>query len=483
MSEINKKELRPYFEKSNERATRVIEIVLNAYFLFGIFLAFFYDTWLVGIGVGVLALALYHSSKYFFPGRHLHHYMASLVLAIFMAQFIYQMHGLFEMHFTAFIAIIALIAYQNFWVFLPATLFIVVHHSIFAYVQYVGFVNDIESYQNIYFTQLDYMDLQTFLFHAGLVAVGVVIAAVYSEDMRKRTIEIATSLIELEKKEQQMEVNVEFANNISQGNFDIDYTLKEDDTMGKALVDMRINLKEGELSKQQETFINKGLTQASNIIRNNSGNMEELAYEIVTFIVKYAELNQGGIFVVNNEDDNDAYLELKGCYAYSRKKYLEKKVDIGQGLLGQAYLEGDVIYLKEIPKDYVNITSGLGDAPPSVLAIIPIKSEDSIEGVMELASFREIPEYRIEFLKEVAENLAVAINSTKISQKTKQLYQQSQQQTEEMRAQEEEMRQNMEELSATQEEMQRTQKEYEEKLEDAYEKIERLESELAGKTS
>jgi len=475
MSEITKKDLRPYFEESNQKATRVVEFVIHSYFVFGIFLAFFYDTWIVGIGVGILALALYHSSKYFFPDKHTHHYMASLVLAIFMAQFIYQMHGLFEMHFTAFIAIITLIAYQNIWVFLPATLFIVIHHSIFAYVQYIGFISDKESYQNIYFTQLDYMDLQTFVFHAGLVAVGVVIAAKYSEDMRKRTVAIATSLIKLKRKEEQMEVNVDFANSISKGDFDTEYDLNKEDTMGRALVDMRDNLKEGELSKEREAFINKGLTEAGNIVRNNSESMDQLAINMVSFIVKYTGLNQGGIFVVSNDENGeDQVLELKGCYAYSRQKYIEKKVEIGQGLVGQAFLEGNVIYLKEIPDNYVHITSGLGDAPPSVIAIIPIKSEDSIEGVIELAGFDEIPQYRIDFLKEVAENLAVAISSTKISQRTKELYEQSQQQTEEMRAQEEEMRQNMEELSATQEEMTRKQQEYEKLLEEANQEIAQL---------
>ena len=132
-------------------------------------------------------------------GSYAHHYIGSLVLGIFMAQFIYQMHGLFEMHFTAFVAVIVLMAYQNYKVFIPATLFIVIHHGIFAYIQYLGFVNDNETYQAIYFTQLDYMDLQTFIFHAGLVAIAVLIAASYSVYSRNRSKFLFHKMIESEE--------------------------------------------------------------------------------------------------------------------------------------------------------------------------------------------------------------------------------------------------------------------------------------------
>ncbi|MTI38024.1 PAS domain-containing protein, partial [Fulvivirga lutimaris] len=111
------------------------------------------------------------------------------------------------------------------------------------------------------------------------------------------------------------------------------------------------------------------------------------------------------------------------------------------------------------------ITSGLGDAPPSNLLLIPIQTEDSIEGVIELASFKQLEQYEIDFLKRACENIATTITSAKINVRTKLLYEESQQQTEEMRAQEEEMRQNMEELSATQEEMERTSLKFKSKYE------------------
>ncbi len=479
---LTKTQLAPFYDGINARATRVIEVLLWSYMAFGVFLAFFYDTWLVAFGVGALAMALYYSSKLLLPKTKVYHYISSLVLGIFMAQFIYQMHGLFEMHFTAFIAIIALMAFQDFTVFIPLALFVGIHHGTFAYIQYIGFIEDNAAYKAIYFSQLDYMDVQTFMFHAGLVVVGVILAAIYANDMKRRTHTMIRNIIALEKKEERMDVNVEFANHISKGEYDVPYQLDDEDTMGKALLNMRDGLKESEERETQERFTNQGLTQAATIIRNSSNDLEQLSYEMISFLVKYLNLNQGGVFVIDTDhESNEEILSLKACYAYQRKKYFEKQVEVGQGLVGQCYLEGDMIYLKEIPEGYINITSGLGEAPPSVILLVPIKNDDIIEGVIELAGFDELPTYKRDFLKEVAESLAVALNTTKVSQRTNELYAQSQQQAEEMRAQEEEMRQNMEELSATQEEMRRTQKEYEQQLTAATAKIEELELELSTK--
>lgn len=410
-------------------------------------------------------MILYFTSKQLFKGTTVNQYVASLVAGIFMAQFIYQMHGLFEMHFTAFIAIIALITYQNKYAFIPQLLFVVIHHSSFAYIQYLGYINENESYKQIYFTQLEFMDFQTFLFHAGLYAVGVVLAAIYTHNLERNTIENAENIIKLQTAEERMNQNIEFAKRISEGEFNYEYTLEEGDQMGSALVSMNSNLKESSVREKQESFKNVGLTEIGDIIRNHSENLNELTYQIVSYLVTYMNLNQGGVFILNDDDEDNKFLELKGCYAYERKKFLEKRIGIGEGLIGQCYLERNVIYLKDVPKDYVRITSGLGDATPSNLIIVPIKNEDAIEGVMELASFKLLEQYEIDFLTRACENIATTIASAKINARTKLLYEESQQQTEEMRAQEEEMRQNMEELSATQEEMERTSLKFKSKYE------------------
>src|SRR5260221_2604260 len=150
-------------------------------------------------------------------------------------------------------------------------------------------------------------------------------------------------------------------------------------------------------------------------------------------------------------------MSMVSCYAWDKKKFITQKIHLGEGLAGQAWQEVDTIYLTDIPQNYIRITSGLGDANPNAILIVPLKVNDQIFGAVEIATFGAFKDFEMEFVKRIAESIASTISSVKINARTQRLLSESQQMTEEMRAQEEEIRQNMEELQATQEEMQRGQ--------------------------
>ena len=168
-------------------ANKVNEGLLVIMFLFGVFIAFFYDTWVIAFAIGGVCLVAYYATKKMLPDSDLYQYVLSGVSAVFAAQFIYQMHGMAEMHFWVFISSTILIIYQNWKLQLPLIVIVVIHHGTFAYLQYAG-------YEQIYFTQLDYMDLTAFLFHGVLAACVCGVSGYWSYTIYKRTLQDAINL-------------------------------------------------------------------------------------------------------------------------------------------------------------------------------------------------------------------------------------------------------------------------------------------------
>ncbi|MDJ1480638.1 GAF domain-containing protein [Cytophagaceae bacterium YF14B1] len=238
---------------------------------------------------------------------------------------------------------------------------------------------------------------------------------------------------------------------------DSNQALNQNNLVGE-LQKMQKRMKEVKKEDAQRNWTNEGLNFMGELLRKET-DLDTLTNAIISELVKYIGANQGGLFLLAGDDDKP-YLELKAAYAYNRKKYLHREVTIGEGLVGQAVLEKDYIYLTDIPQDYLKITSGLGMANPTCLLIMPMKVNENVQGVIELASFEKLESYKIAFIEKLAQQMASTIVSVRTNERTRQLLDDSQQQAEEMKSQEEEMRQNMEELAATQEEMFRKEQEY-----------------------
>jgi PAS domain S-box-containing protein len=288
----------------------------------------------------------------------------------------------------------------------------------------------------------------------GILIFGIFVALsflVYR--LLNRNQKLATdSKTKLEEELSRVATLSEFIEAVSSGNYSI--SINSTDSLSERLISMRDTLRNKAEEDERRNWATAGLAQIGEILRS-SENISTLYDNIITFVVKYTKSNQGGLFLVNEDNDDDHFLELVSCYAFERKKFITKRVELGQGLIGQCYHEGATIHLREIPEEYVHITSGLGGANPKSLIVIPMRVNDKVYGVIEIASFKQYQDFEIELLEKFAESIGSSVSSIRINDNTRLLLEKTQQQTEEMRAQEEEMRQNMEELEATQEEMRR----------------------------
>ncbi len=190
---------------------------------------------------------------------------------------------------------------------------------------------------------------------------------------------------------------------VADGDMDITIQeLSEDNILGQSLHRMTEQLKQFKIEEEKRHWVNKGYAHFSSILQQKLS-VSELSYQIVRELVRYVNASQGGLFM---DVEGGETLTLVGCVAYDKRKFFEKTLFKTDGLIGQCWLEGETIHLTEIPDNYLFITSGLGEALPRTLLLVPVQVNGEKLGVFELASFRVFQEYEIVFIEKVCENIA-----------------------------------------------------------------------------
>lgn len=263
-----------------------------------------------------------------------------------------------------------------------------------------------------------------------------------------------------------------FVEKLRKGEIDVEYDADKQDSLGKSLINLRNELKRRDAEEksrrkedEQRRWATEGIAQFGEVLREYNDDMQEMAYQVISRLVKYTGAAQGGFFILeeenkltetgeqsDNEKDSVRYFEQYASYAYDRKKYCDKRIDWGEGLVGACAMEKETIFMTKVTEGYVNITSGLGKANPRCLLIVPLKINEQVFGVIEMATFQGFEKYQIEFVEKLAESIASTISSFKINDRTAQLLKESQEQAQKMRQQEDLLRKNLEELKITQSE-------------------------------
>ncbi|NIK74723.1 HAMP domain-containing protein [Thermonema lapsum] len=282
----------------------------------------------------------------------------------------------------------------------------------------------------------------------------------------------------------------EFADKIGHYQFDIHFEARsEKDLLGKALLEMRDNLKRIDEEAKLREWHNRGIAIFNELSRMEFKEIEEFGYRVVYELIRYLDIVHGAFYVVEEETTGRRHIRMAACYAYDRRRFDDVHFEIEEGIIGQVVYEKDKVILRDLPEGYLQISSGLGESNPKMLLAVPLKTEQAVFGVLELASFREFQAHEIAFVEEVAETVAMSIASVQIAEQTRKLLKEAQETAQQMRAQEEEMRQNMEELAATQEALAKREKEqrevierlrneYESRLESIYKREKHLKNQL-----
>lgn len=290
--------------------------------------------------------------------------------------------------------------------------------------------------------------------YAKVVAEEIATGNLQAEFQSSKKDEIGETLSSIQHIVDNIKKASAFTEKIGQGEYDAEFKpVGDHDTLGYSLLDMREKLQAVAVEDERRNWATRGLAVFADILRGNTKDLGVFGQAIISKLIEYMDANQGGIFMLNDSDPNDARMELISAYAYDRQKFLNKEVRLGEGLIGQSWQEREKIYMTNVPDSYVNITSGLGEANPRSVLIMPLKENDEIYGMIELASFNELEEYEIEFLERLTQSIGATFKNLKTNLHTNKLLQESQNMAEMMSQQEEELRQNAEEMQATAEQV------------------------------
>jgi CheY-like chemotaxis protein/signal transduction histidine kinase/HAMP domain-containing protein len=229
---------------------------------------------------------------------------------------------------------------------------------------------------------------------------------------------------------------------IGQGDYSVAVERRsEEDILGNAISEMQYNLLKMTKENERQDWLKTGLAELSNSLRGDQ-DVVELAQNVIHFTAEYTHAKVGAIYLV----EGNSKLHLTGSYAYKKRKNLSNDFEIGEGLVGQCALEKKTILISDIPDDYIKINSGLGEATPLNIIVIPLVYDDEINGVIELGSFKELDDLQISFLEQASENISIAFQSAVARKRVNELLEETQAQTAELQAQQEELRVTNEEL-------------------------------------
>ncbi len=248
---------------------------------------------------------------------------------------------------------------------------------------------------------------------------------------------------------QNNEKSAHFANAIGEGKFEEDFeTLGNEDMLGKALLQMRQDLKNSSEKERLHNWITNQNAYFGEVIRKNQQDRNALASQVLLSIMQKLNLVQGAFYEVQAQN-NEAV--LLSAYAYEREKLLQQKFSLDDGILGEVYQTKQFVEIRELPDGYLKFIAGVGAISPTYLLILPCQSNNEVMAILELANFTPLEDFKIQFLKELAHVIGATLTNIKAAELTLRYLKEAQEASEELLQQDEELRQNMEELAAAHE--------------------------------
>jgi putative methionine-R-sulfoxide reductase with GAF domain len=204
-------------------------------------------------------------------------------------------------------------------------------------------------------------------------------------------------------------------------------------------------------------WFNQTYSELNDILNREKTSIENLSSKLLSNLVKHVKANVGVIYLYEEDDvaSDEPYLKLIASYGVDKETAKATKIYKHEGLIGSCFASGTMKIIDDVPEGYIKVSSGLGQSKPRALIIVPLKLNEKVYGVIEIASLKRFSDKQVELIERISENYIFTINSLNINNRTSNLLAQYQQKELELRQKEQEMQQNLEELQSLREEIKR----------------------------
>ncbi|MDQ6626140.1 MAG: response regulator, partial [Verrucomicrobiota bacterium] len=204
------------------------------------------------------------------------------------------------------------------------------------------------------------------------------------------------------------------------------------------------NLKDTTLRNDEQDWLKTNLAKFTRMLQGQK-DLLTVGRLILSELAPVVSAQQG-VFYIMDGSETEPELKLLASYAYRERKGVNNKFRLGEGLVGQAALEKERILLTNVPDDYVRVNSGLGEAKPLNIVVLPIVFEGQVKAVMELSSLDRFNPTHQAFLDQLTESIGIVLNTIEANTRTEDLLKQSQSLAAELQSRQEELQQTNQEL-------------------------------------
>jgi len=208
--------------------------------------------------------------------------------------------------------------------------------------------------------------------------------------------------------------------------------------------EMITTLKGTTAQNEQQNWLQSNLAKFGRLLQGQR-DLLTVGKTVLSELAPLVSVQHGVFYIVEGEGEKQV-LKLLASYAYNERKHISNQFKVGEGLVGQCAYEKERILLTDVPGDYVQIGSALGEAKPLNIAVLPVLFEGKVTAVVELASFNRFTDVQLTFLEQLTENVGIVLNTIAATARTEELLKESQAMSEELQNQQEELQQSNEEL-------------------------------------